>query len=187
MYSEILEDEEQAIDETDRYSWTLDERDCGVLKLIVQNKNNSAEEDERDFGVNSDANVDVEQLLPRQDEPQVTENDEEERSFKSAITAAEKLEYPLVPMMTAERVRRISLKTYCLVVIDDIWTLVYLYAAVNGVYTYCIDGVFQVGKTIRLLSEHYGRYQTTMLAVDENSAVESPLCPERWLYLKKVS
>ena len=94
MYSEILEDEEQAIDETDRYSWTLDERDCGVLKLIVQSKNNSTKEDERDFGDNLDAAIDVEQLLPRQDESQVTENDEEERRFKSAIAAATSLEYP---------------------------------------------------------------------------------------------
>ena len=102
--------------------------------VCISSKNSSAEEDEQDFGVNTDAAVDVEQLLPRQDESQVTENDEDS-SFKSAIAAAANLDHPLLPMMTAERVKRISLRTYCLVVIDGIWTLVYLYGAVNGVDT----------------------------------------------------
>ena len=134
MYSEILVDEEEAIDEANRYNWTLGEHDCVVLKQMVQTKNSSAEEDKQDFGVNTDAAVDVEQLLPRQDESQVAENDEDS-SLKSAIAAAANLDHPLLPMMTAERVKRISLKTYCLVVIDGIWALVYLYAAMDGVDT----------------------------------------------------
>jgi hypothetical protein len=47
-------------------------------------------------------------------------DNDEEISFKSAVAAAANLDHHLVPMMTAERVHRISLKTYCMVVIDGI-------------------------------------------------------------------
>jgi len=188
MYSAILPDEEEATEETEIYNWTLGDQDCVVLKQMVQTKNNSIEADVQDFDFNRDAAIDVEQLPPHQDESHAVDNDEE-ISFKSAMTAAANLDHPLVPMMTAERVHRISLKTYCMVVIDGIWTLVYLYGAVNGVdtsYKYCIDGVFQVGKCIHLLPAHYGRYQTMSVTV-EGSPDELLLCPDRWLYLKRSS
>ena len=163
----------------------MDDNDCEILKKMALHKFNDARPAAA-TEVENDESSDSEEELQQCDTPKesIAAEQAEKCSYNEAVSAAAMLEPRLVPILMSEKVRRFALTSYCLIVLEEKWTLIKLYgyhAAVG--YTFSINGKFQEAKSVALDMKHYGRYASGVNTVV--SEASDLLCAERWLLLER--